>query len=36
MLANGMLFWTQASLILLGTGLAALAGFKKKKQLNQA
>ncbi|MGB7465210.1 MAG: PEP-CTERM sorting domain-containing protein, partial [Candidatus Acidiferrum sp.] len=24
-----------ASLILLGTGLAALAGFKKKKQLNQ-
>jgi hypothetical protein len=25
-----------ASLILLGTGLAALAGFKKKKQLNQA
>jgi hypothetical protein len=25
-----------ASLILLGTGLAALAGFRKKKQLNQA
>jgi hypothetical protein len=34
-LADGMLFWTH-NLILLGTGLAALAGCKKKKQLNQA